>query len=710
MANISYKDRNYDNSVIRTDIEQNLGDDQKVAAVKNLGLSDVARKSDVEAVKGTLLTNNLVSEEKNATNTGIIVSTGTYGAKGAKYEIPANVFNNTNGACHISFDFRLDEDVNIGDAVDKDFFSIIKGNYITKFLLHTERTEVFSGKESKGAHTLSSTTSGMPKFKSKFGTSSNYPGGDAPNYLNMFMSPRTLNYDDNNNSSNFKPLCGSDLFSIEVRAVDSNNNEIEDTRSGAAQAIYGIWQQSYIEVTEEAVVIVTPSTTHSYTLANYNTISELFADIFELNGTIDSGAKIIIKDISTYYHTHLQSTINGICKCKMYIGSEHPNSDGTTSFYDSFPCYVPYGLDYSWHTFELLAQKGIDKMSFCIDGQYYGSAAARNFTISNCRYIIKGAKLVFGGDLNVTFRNLLIESNDYKYAEAGYGVHYIISQKNPYILNLFMHEMYYTPYLGGNFSDYTKFVSEGGHIPDELKNSNDAYRGDDYIQNSRKNLAFPSWSIDEILARLESSHYMCISKKDLSKVLSGEIVSPYNRFYILDIDDHQTYIYDRKDCRSIFENHHSKPCMALELGFYVSSDIPSSESGYDCSEFIERVKDTSSHRNQLQKRIASMLASSWSMDIHGSVEGYVFQGKTCNEIRTEIRSAMNICKYYGWPITAWCYAANYYTPNACKMIGEAGIEYGTSTESQPVSKCRDNIIIPRVMITTNTDNNVKVII
>lgn len=693
-----YKAKEHSVSLIHADIYNLILEQSDKIAGTNTELSKLSK---------AYIEDDLVSSATNATKQGVQITQGTYGKDSAKYKVDASAFGNTTGVCHIAFDFKINEDVNIGEVVDKSFFRIEKDTWYADFVLKCGATSVFEGKEAKGSHTLTTTRSGMPYFNSCFGTRSNWnTGGDR---LNLFMDTRSFHYDDNNKSHCYKPLCGKDLFSIQLIAVDGEGKEL-DTLSADAQAIYKNWQDAYVEVTSTAVNVVsqTNAINETFAYANFSTMTALFAAIYtKLHNKIGNGVKWSVTDIGTSYYA---SETPNLVKCKIYLSSEHPSSNNST-FYDAFPAYLSHAIDDSWHTFELVSRADQDVMYFCIDGQYYGNADSRNWSIDNIRYIFKNATLIFGGELNVTFRNLLIESDSYQHAEVGKGVHYIISKRNPYILCLFLHEMYYAPNVGGDFSSYMTFESSGGKIPDALKNPNANYVGDDYIQESRKTVTFPSWSIEDVVSRLHNKGYMCISKKDLPKVMSGEICNPKNRYYIMDIDDHQTYIYDREDCRNIFTRYNCRPCFANELGFYLTKEISDELAGYDVANFIESYcKDTNEHRLALQKRLQSLLHSGWTLDIHGSKEGYTFQGKTYQQMKAEILNAINISKFYGLPINAWCYAANYYTPNAVKLIKSMGIEYGTSTASQPIGKCRDNGFLPRIMITTNVANNIKVII
>lgn len=665
------------------------------------------------SVDKSLFENNMTSEAERFETSGFVITSGSYGAANAKYKLPSDVFNCTAGICHIAFEFKINEDVNV-DGGDKTFFSVVSKFHNIDFALRTGATQVFEGSELKAGSSVVA-RSGIPLFTSCFGVNSSWTvsGGD---YLRWWMSPRSLQFDDNNKSSNYKPLCGKDLFSIQIVAVDAEGVEIEDTLSTTAQDAYSQWIDAYIEVTDSGINIVNESLSLSkiYSFTTYTSFNALLTSIYnDLHDKVFGNCKIKVRELNASYYSRRGKSVSDITKCKIYLGTTHPNNSGG-QFYDGFPCYISYAIDEEWHTFELLMDKFNDRMMYAVDGQYIGSSQGTNLLISNIRYPFRNAELQFGGDLNCTIRNVLVESNNYSrasFSDMSDGtVHYITSKYNPHIINFFIHDLYPTIDRGEAQlnTSYFKYVKNGGYIPDRFEGAQ-GYRGDDAITSDRVNLAFPAFSVSQVLAKLEERGYMRIKKEQVRDILNGVVLNPTHKYYIIDSDDHATYIYDQSELRSIFTR--SGVDFALELGFYVDGEIPTEIAGYDAASFVQTVcKDTDEHRRELQSRIHSLMASGWAMHIHGSKEGYVFQGKTYNEMLAEVRAALNICKHYGWATNTWCFAGNYYTPNSIKLIEAEGLMFGTTTETQPIAKCRSMFALPRKQIETILKNNMKYIL
>lgn len=578
----------------------------------------------------------------------------------------------------------------------KDTVNTTAINSFIDFFLQENPTSIFTGVEAKNKGTTIVTNSPLPYFNSGFGIKSNVSIGG--NRLNAMFNARRFEYDGVNGSSCYKPLAGDDLFSIRISAVDSSGNNIVDTRSTEAQTILEKWENAFIEITDTEIKIVNSllSINYVFTIANYATYWDLFTAIKGLDGVISNGAKINITDINSIAWEKYDVT--KLLRFKAFLASKYPATEQVTTqyFIDSFPCYVSYAINEEWHSFEFVTTPDPRNAgTVAIDGQYLQPGQdIYDFNLGSIKDFVAGGMITIGGELPITVKNLICEFNETTDAELKLDVPYnnfIISSLHPYLYHIYTHDLFkINPVLEANL--IRNFEVNGGSIPNKYMGA-PGYRGDDNINQGRQQLANPSYYTGSVLQYAKEKGYTYIDSKDYERFVTTGVY-PNKRMFMIGFDDHHTYIYADRDLREMFNKNGARAYHALELGYYVTNDTPTTS--YNANDWIiNGCKDTNEHREMLKRRIATMQADGWDVQIHGNKEGFVFQGKTYNEIIAAIQESLNICEYLGIQSHSWCYAGNYYTPNAIKLLEYNGISFATSTVHQVTGRCHHPNYLPR---------------
>lgn len=633
------------------------------------------------------------------------VVSGTDGDFGASYKIK-NV--SKTGVFHLAFEFQLGEDVNMSDFV-KQIARFESGSNYININVNAAPTSIHTGKDSKQATNILSTIP-IPYFNSFFNIRSSL--SVAGDYLNKDLLKRTLEMDNVKAPSPFcfKPLCGDDLFSIRILPIDTNGNEYSDVMTSTqAQETLANWVNAYIEVTSTSFNFVNPdlSINKSFLYADYTSLTGMYTAIAtQLEALSLSDAKVIVTDYNTsgirsngskYDHTKL-------LRCKLMLCTTYPKPGLTVPFYDSFPAYIPYSIDDSWHSFEIVTSDNLmDYMTWTIDGQYINING--NFFIQGTKSFFKNSVIKFGHDLNIRVRNIDYQANKYDGVELkNYAnfYHIIVSKLHPYIINFYGHDLYYKDNRGEDMdTKLRKFQSNGGTIPDSLKNPDPDYFGDDSIQAGREGLTFPSFIYEQGLSLAKARGYRHMTHEELSEFIQTGKAS-HNKYFMHAFDDYSTYIYANQKLRSIFEKYGFKPYFALELGYYVDQDAPTTL--YSASDFITQNKDNNTHRLALQRRLKAMMANGYEIEMHGHRQGDNFQTNTYKQVMDKISEAINISNYLGVNSDYWCWAGNYYTPNAIKAMEHAGIRIATSVVGRFVSRCQHPCYVGRTAyLFTDTD-------
>ena len=678
----------------------------KPQAILGLSIINICdRMTDIAKSINILSYTNNGYSEPNKDNSAIEIVGGDYGNFGASYVLKNN---NTNGTCHLAFEFKLGEDVN-KISQQKTIVRFEKGDQYIEFFVQENPTTEFKGVDYRvESESIIQSSIPLPYYNSAFGVKSNIiTGGDR---LNQLLDKRTLEFDRNSAKMCYKPLSGTDLFTLRIVPVDGNG-DIINTRWSTAQDILSNWDTAYLEITDTAINIVCPKLLLSwiFNYADYGTMQDLYVAINNtLHNKIFSGAKFIIEDINSsgYMSDGTKYDKTKLVRAKMMIATTYPRTltDLNNSFIDSFPLYITYAIDDTWHSFELATMLLYNRLAWTIDGQYKNLNG--DMLIDNIKNFIKGSTIKLGYDLPIKVKNIQLDINGYNDIELkeypGLS-HIIVSKLHPMIMNFYQHDVYYKGNDGEPLELQRKFESNGGTIPNTLQNPDTNYIGDDCIQSNREHLVFPSYVFEKSLQLLNDRGYRFISDTELSMRLKSGVYD-HNRYYTLGFDDYPTYIYANKRLRGIFEKNRCFPYFALELGLYVGEDAPATT--YNPSVYMSECHDNATHREALQKRIRSLQNNGWQVQLHGAKRGQVFQSLTYQEILDHIDDAVNIADYYGIESNKWCYAGNYYTPNTIKIMEHRGFLLSTSIVGNFIARCHHLNYCPRSSV-LYIDNDIE---
>lgn len=167
-----------------------------------------------------------------------------------------------------------------------------------------------------------------------------------------------------------------------------------------------------VQVTDTAIIL-TDSTTHTFTLANYSTMYDLFSALSAL-----TDYEVVYNSIEGHVPSDLArfSAVNLINTC--YI-----NDVATVA---NAPIFVPYAVDTKWHQLEIVCINGI--IYSVVDGVTAQFPAESGTGTQN---------IIFGGDCGVLFKDVAINTISALDAElitpVGENAR-IISSVNPYII------------------------------------------------------------------------------------------------------------------------------------------------------------------------------------------------------------------------------------------------------------------------------------
>ena len=633
---------------------------------------------DVIPEKRENIVSNIVSQKN------IPLEVGSKNTNGNKILIFKNKSNNKCG--RVAFRFKLLEDVNNENSEKKlvEFVSSDGTKYFN-FVLNKALTSQIIDKDHLSA--TSNTTYPIPMFNSGVGVRTNLLSVDA--------SRRTLNYakrgikriSDTSIGKNSKPLCGEPLFYVRFISGD-----VSDT---AKQALMTTWSDLTFTINASSLILSSANNGFSVTsnFIEHDDMVTLFNDFKNKikSSILGNSVEVVALNLNSFKSTfttdsrydnfRISNKSNDFVAMSVPLISDYWNVKNNKMVKDSFPAYAFKGVDESWHTFEFVLPLNSNMACFTIDGQVFEYDG--NFAFSGVKDVFdKGGLIKIGTEVLIDVKDLVIEFDEYSDAEVRdfqpYS-HRLVSSYHPYIVHAYGHDIYYCEDKGEpyeNFGKYHLYVSEGGYIPDELKHSDPDYEGDDSIQPHRRNLAHPSFLLENYLGWIKEAGYVPVTNRDLAEFHRTGKPLP-KRGFLIGFDDMPTYIFERQELRSIFTKYGFRPYFAIELGYYVDSSIVSD---YDITGTINANKDTDSHRLKLQKRVQLMQTLGWDIVIHGKRRGFEHRGSSYEEMKNEFSEAQNIAIQMGFGCSYWCIAANLWTPNSIYLHNISGIETSSSTE------------------------------
>ena len=605
------------------------------------------------------------------------------------------------GVGRIAFRFRFQEDVNNENA-ERKLVEIIdaNGDNYFNFVVRKNRTSALKGSDEPKYLPSIITTYPIPKFNSGFGVRTNLTGVD--------VSRRSLNYEDRainvtaptNIVNQYKPLVGNDLFYVRF---NSTNQSLLDT-----------WKDLTLKTTVSSISLTSVSQNFSVVsnYAEFQTMRDLFFDFeTKINNTILAPYLELVqiflggrKPTETSMQTRFEKNDlwiepSDILQMEVPLISVYANfSAPETGILDSFPAYVSRAIDRSWHTFEFISSQEVDTALFTIDGQWFSDKGNINFPGIR-KAFAKDGFIKIGSEIGIDIKDLVVQFDNYTDVETREfpASHIFCSNYHPSIIHYFGHDIYYCEDKNISESEvldkYHKYISEGGFIPDSLKPADPDYKGDDYIPSYRKHLAHPSWKLEMTLSWLKDAGYVNISHKDLSDWVRNGKSLPSNKCFLFDLDDNPTYVYARNEIKSIFRRNGCKPAFALELGFYVTEDTPTTY--YNPQSLITQYKDTNEHRINLQKRLQSMQHEGWEMVLHGAKLGFYHKGISFETLKNELTNTIDIGAKIGIENAFWCLSSGGVTPNSIKFHDYIGLKISTATHGTYVGLCHHPNHSPR---------------
>ena len=361
---------------------------------------------------------------------------------------------------YIATEFRINEDIN-RSVLEKEILSFKNnnGDYLKLLIQCGNVTQT-----SKVQYSLNGNT--VPVDRPQWGVESKYP---LPYSNSQFRiktklgSLETTYQFPKRNFRDFKPLWGKDAFSVQFKpSVIRDGGLIANN-----QQIYIDNQDYFIEIIDDRVILYNDiiSKRKEYLFTTYPYVDLLFKAIS--NDCKEGGyfENIVFESLNTGVISYnQQENLNknarpstDLLKCKLKLIDKYPYtgylSNSNRMAYDSWRAFIPYAVDDSWHTFEIVSIEGTNDLLLMIDGKPYSSPVASGL-IKNGGAIIKDCVLNLDNSyIDVDFKEFEFYKNHYNnysywFKSTEQNLAYIASKKNPRILGVMWHDVMYSDVIG----------------------------------------------------------------------------------------------------------------------------------------------------------------------------------------------------------------------------------------------------------------------
>lgn len=354
---------------------------------------------------------------------------------------------------YFGVEFRIDENINVNGG-DKDVMKFSNGlNFMRLYV-----TTAAASQMEYNQYLLNGGS--IPSDRPQWNYQSKYP---LPYYNSQFKlevkigSATTVYNFPKRNLRDWQPLCGKDAFFIQYKPLVIQNGGLIANN----QQLYEDNKNWYLEIKSDSLSLRNQdlSISKTYFFVDFPYVGRLIDALIA-----DTALGGIFQDfIVESMNTGPISSSDGIIKftrpstdllqCTIKLVDLYPYtgylSNSNRTAYDAWKCFIPYAVDASWHTFELLTKKDSNELLFSLDGK----PAISTGYIGNGRLALSNGEIQLGGDLNLKFKDIEYydgHSNGY----SGYrqvnedALSFIASHKNPRILGIMWHDIIESPVIG----------------------------------------------------------------------------------------------------------------------------------------------------------------------------------------------------------------------------------------------------------------------
>ncbi|GEM_PF-2731006 len=354
---------------------------------------------------------------------------------------------------YFGVEFRIDENIHINGG-DKDVLIFTNGNNSLRLYV----TTALATQLEYNQYLLNG--GAIPSDRPQWNFLSKYP---LPAYNAQFKmevkigsTSTTYNFP-KRNLRDWKPIVGPDALMIQYKPTIIRNGGLVAQNQG----VYEANKNWYIDVKSDSIVIRNSDLgkTKTYYFVDFPYIGRLIEGL--IADTIAGGylEDFIVEGINTGNisssdtPTKFTRPSTDLLQCSIKLVDLYPytgyESNANRTAYDSWKCFIPYAIDDSWHSFELITKKDSNELFFSLDGK----PASTTGYIGNGRLAIANSRLKMGGGLAVKFKDL----EYYDGHASGYDAYrlnnenalsFIASRKNPRVLGIMWHDIIDSPVIG----------------------------------------------------------------------------------------------------------------------------------------------------------------------------------------------------------------------------------------------------------------------
>lgn len=383
--------------------------------------------------------------------------------------LPKDILKNTDGSfsfkskttpsntSYFGVEFKINDNINKSGS-EKDILKFVNGiNSLRLFCVEAPASQMEYVQYSLNG-------SSIPVDRPQWGVESKYP---LPYYnaqlkmeIKLGASISTFNFP-KRNLRDWKPIVGKDALMIQYKpAVIRDGGLIANN-----QALYEENENWVLKITSLDLTLSNSDLgiSKSYTFSDYPYVDVLYKAIKSDMATGGIFQDFIIELLNTGTISSYESGVkytrmsNELLECELKLVDVYPYtgyaSGSNRTAYDAWKCFIPYAVDDSWHTFELMTKQNSNELFFMLDGK---PASLPNTGYSSIgRLGIVNADVSLGGDgfLNCSFKDLEYyngHTNGYEgYRKAGEEhLMFIASKKNPRILGIMWHDIMFSDVVG----------------------------------------------------------------------------------------------------------------------------------------------------------------------------------------------------------------------------------------------------------------------
>ncbi|MGL5276427.1 hypothetical protein [Myroides sp.] len=571
----------------------------------------------------------------------------------------------------IALKYNFKNDLNIGN---KSILNLVRiENEQGLFLnsnVRTGKTTEYLAVEKDNIPSMEKTSYPFPYFNSGYGWETNTSVEEI--FKKHNLPSRNLKYK--------KPICGDTAFSIWYKGEYLINTPYNDLSRNVEDLEYQNHLMSNlftITITDNSFIINKNGVIYQeYKFSIYKTLRNLYDKLKEDSkiGNVLYGFELNFNSVGVATGVDGEEIpSNVLVKCdNVRLVSKYPRDNGqstTNMKWDSFPFYIPFAIDNSIHTLEIIMDvtRGIAIVKFDGENEFYNSLDAMPFIgspkIGMANKILNGVASIHINTIDLNVLESIITTN-IDDVSVNMDKYIIASDLHPFIVGQGGHGLFHgpeIPYKAVPTGYDDELVTEDNPypiIPVKYKDSVPGYRGDDVVPIP---VSHSSGNLEKFLRLMHLNNYIPVSLDDVKEFLHHKKKLP-PKCYFIQFDDARTYIYEDKDLRTLFNRYGVKPSFTCAESNFV-----------DYEPWVSKYNGTVEHRRKLIKRLSYMQKDGYMCTMHGEDEN-VYMGMSSKEMYRVVEASIEMAKYLEISSNHYTWAASRHTLNAIMTHKHSGIE------------------------------------